>query len=117
MQTSHMERVQHPNGYGKRIGDCGDTIEFFLTCRGNRLMQVAFQVEGCLNTVACCNTIVSMCQGSTLDQAWEITPEQVIDFLKTLPEDHFHCAQLAVGAFYLALADIKKRIPGYGLKK
>jgi nitrogen fixation NifU-like protein len=31
----------------------------------------------------------------------------VADFLKTLPADHFHCAELAVGALYLALASLK----------
>jgi len=27
--------------------------------------------------------------------------------LETLPPDHFHCAELAVGAFYLALAHLR----------
>jgi nitrogen fixation NifU-like protein len=32
----------------------------------------------------------------------------VADYLEPLPEDHFHCAELAVGAFYLALADSQR---------
>jgi len=23
--------IEHPEGYGKRTGDCGDTVEMFLT--------------------------------------------------------------------------------------
>jgi nitrogen fixation NifU-like protein len=49
--------------------------------------------------------VVSFARGKTLDQAWEITPEQVVAYLQTLPPDHEHCAQLAVGGLYLALAD------------
>ncbi len=49
--------------------------------------------------------------GKTIEAAWEITPEEVIRFLETLPEDHFHCAELAVGAFYLALTDINCNKP------
>jgi nitrogen fixation NifU-like protein len=25
------EAIEHPDGYGKRTGDCGDTVEMFLT--------------------------------------------------------------------------------------
>jgi nitrogen fixation NifU-like protein len=32
----------------------------------------------------------------------------VADYLQTLPADHFHCAELAVGAFYKALADYQQ---------
>ncbi|MCP4673404.1 MAG: iron-sulfur cluster assembly scaffold protein, partial [Desulfobacula sp.] len=41
--------------------------------------------------------------------AWKISPEKVNKFLETLPEDHFHCAELAVGALYLALADLESK--------
>ena len=108
LQTHNMERIQNPDGYGKRTGECGDTVEFFIIVRGGRLMNVAFKVDGCLNTVACSNTVCSMVKEKTVEQAWEVSPEQVARFLKTLPEDHFHCAQLAVGALYLALTSLKK---------
>jgi nitrogen fixation protein NifU and related proteins len=31
----------------------------------------------------------------------------VIEFLETLPRGHHHCAELAVGALYRALADLR----------
>ncbi len=43
------------------------------------------------------------------NKAWEVTPELVIEYLKTLPQESYHCAELAVGALYLALTDFKKR--------
>jgi nitrogen fixation NifU-like protein len=49
--------------------------------------------------------VVFFARGKTIDQAWEITPEQVVEYLQTLPPDHEHCAQLAVGGLYLALSD------------
>ena len=48
-------------------------------------------------------------EGKPVDSAWQISPEQVSTFLSTLPADHFHCAELAVGALYLALADLTSR--------
>lgn len=113
LSTDRIERIHHPDGYGKRIGDCGDQVEFFLTCHGKMLGNVSFCTQGCLNTTACCNTVAKFAQGQPIDKAWEILPEQVVDFLATLPLDHFHCAELAVGALYLALADLaSKNSPG-----
>jgi nitrogen fixation NifU-like protein len=109
--TDYIERVANPDGYGKRTGDCGDTVEFFLTCKENVLESISFCVQGCMNTTACCNTVVKLAKGKPVDTAWNISPEQVTRFLGTLPEDHFHCAELAVGALYLALADLKSTSP------
>jgi nitrogen fixation NifU-like protein len=38
-----------------------------------------------------------------VEAAWEITPEDVVAYLETLPPENMHCAELAVGALYLAL--------------
>ncbi|MBT3312476.1 MAG: iron-sulfur cluster assembly scaffold protein [Desulfobacterales bacterium] len=105
------ERVSHPDGYGKRTGDCGDTVEFFLTIESDRVSSVAFDTDGCLNTNACANTIAHMSEGSEISEAWEISPDKVIDFLGTLPPHEHHCAELAVGAFYLALSNYEEIKP------
>ena len=101
-----FERLSNPDGYGKRTGDCGDTVEIFLTVdKDNRIEHVSIQVDGCLNTVATANTVAHLTEGKTVEDAWDISPEKVFEYLKTLEEDHFHCAELAVGAFFLALVN------------
>ena len=52
--------------------------------------------------------MVELVDSKTLDTAWEVTPEQVSDFLESLPDDHFHCAELVVGTFYLALSNARE---------
>ncbi len=113
MRTDRMARIQYPDGYSKKKGDCGDMVEFFLKGNRDKIKSVSFLVQGCMNTVACSNTVVDFAQGQSSEEAWDITPEQVIDFLETLPKDHHHCAELAVGAFYLALADMTSGKPCY----
>ena len=103
----HDEVLSHPDGYGKKTGDCGDTIEFFLLVTDQVITRVSFRINGCRNTYACANTIVHLVEGHPVNSAWDITPERVCAYLKTLPADHFHCAELAVGALYLALANIQ----------
>lgn len=106
LSTDRIERMADPDGYGSKTGDCGDTVEFFLKGLNGMLSSVSFLVNGCVNTLACSNTVAHLVVGKPLKYAWDITPGQVARFLQTLPEDHYHCAQLAVGALYLAMADI-----------
>ncbi len=94
--------------YGKRTGVCRDTVEIFLKVSGRRVQAVSYRVEGCINTNACCNAVAQMIEGKNINAAWGITPERVIDYLETLPPDHAHCAELAVGALYLTLANYQE---------
>jgi nitrogen fixation NifU-like protein len=106
--TEHRGIIKNPDGYGIRTGDCGDTIEIFLSVQDNIIRAVSFEIDGCMNTAACANAIVGLAEGKTVEDAWQISPEQVAQYLETLPEDHFHCAELATGALYLALSDYRK---------
>jgi nitrogen fixation protein NifU and related proteins len=107
-RSDKRETIDHPDGYGKRTGQCGDTVEMFLTVRNKKIASVSFQTDGCINTHACSNTLAFLAEGITIAQAWEITPEDVIDYLGTLPAEETHCAEVAVGALYLALADLRE---------
>jgi nitrogen fixation NifU-like protein len=102
------ERVEHPDGYGRRTGECGDTVEMFLCIKNDRIQSVSINTNGCINTHACTNTVSHLAEGKTINEGWEISPDNVIDFLETLPKESYHCAELAVGAFYAALANYQE---------
>jgi nitrogen fixation NifU-like protein len=104
LNTDRQESMPNPDGYGKRTGDCGDTVEFFLKICEKKVQAISYNVHGCINTNACCNAVAQMVEGESVNTAWSITPERVIDYLETLPKNHEHCAELAVGALYLALS-------------
>ena len=110
LQTDRRKRVDNPDGYGKRTGECGDTVEIFLIVdnRENSIDKILFETDGCLNTAACANTIAFLSEGKSIMDAWEITPEDIIGYLETLPQEETHCAEVAAGAFYLALSNYKK---------
>ena len=104
-RTDRRGTLEQPDGYGRSTGVCGDTVEIYLSVRNGRIQSLAFQTDGCLNTSACANAVAKLVENNTIADAWEITPEGVIDYLETLPPDHYHCAELAVGALYRALAN------------
>ncbi len=106
----YLEIPAHPDGHGKNTGDCGDTVEVFLCLSQGRIDEISFRIDGCINTRACANTIGRMVQGKLPEQAWAITPQDIIDYLQTLPESSNHCAELSCGALYRALAHARINI-------
>jgi len=102
-------RLRNPDGYGRRTGDCGDTVEIYLSVNKSIIKEIAYQINGCINTNACTNAVIEMAEDTSVDEAWAITPEMIAEYLETLPEDHFHCSELAVGALYQALSDYHKK--------
>jgi nitrogen fixation protein NifU and related proteins len=107
-RTDRQENLFQPDGRGRKTGDCGDSLEISILVKEGRILSMAYQLDGCVNTNACANALIDMAEGRTLAQAWEIKPEDVAAALESLPEDHFHCAELTVGALYLALADASR---------
>ncbi|MFP4533997.1 MAG: iron-sulfur cluster assembly scaffold protein [Desulfobacterales bacterium] len=102
-------RLENPDGYGIRTGDCGDTVEIFLIVDKGMIEEITYQVNGCVNTNASTNALIELAEKKDIDTAWAVTPEMIADYLETLPKDHYHCAELAVGALYQALADYNKK--------
>lgn len=108
-RSDRQEKIAHADGHGKKTGDCGDTIEFFLMIKDDLIETVSYALNGCLNTNACANAIIDLLEGKSTTNAWDLDPEDVANYLESLPKDHYHCAELATGALYLALADARDK--------
>ncbi len=100
--------MENPDGVGKKTGDCGDTVTIYISVKDGIVDQLRFELQGCINTNACANALAVLVEEKPVEYCWNVTPADVIDFLQTLPADHHHCAELAVGTLYLALADWAK---------
>ena len=108
-RTDRQESLYKADGRGKRASDCGDSIEFFLIIKADRIETISYALEGCINTNACANAVVELIAGKSVAEAWALTPEQVFRFLESLGEHHFHCAELAIEALNAALADAREK--------
>lgn len=109
MKRDFQERVDTCDGYGKKTRDCGDTLEIFLVKKNDVLDAISYDLKGCLFSHACVNTLIKLARHQTVDQAKQITAEDIIAYLKTLPREEGHCATHALGAFRTALADLEGR--------
>lgn len=103
MKRDHQERVVSCDAKGTARRDCGDTISFFLMAEGDRLSAISYDIQGCIFTHACANTLIELAAGKSVEEASGIRETDIISYLKTLPEREEHCATLALKAFGRAL--------------
>ena len=101
--------LEDPDGSARLVGQCGDAIRIDLKIRGDVIDEIRVLPEGCVFTRVCASVVSELADKKTLDQALEIEPEQVRDILGGLPEDHMHCARLAVNTLGEAIAEVLRK--------
>jgi nitrogen fixation protein NifU and related proteins len=92
-----------PDGHAALNGACGDRMEVFLRLDGDCIERATFLTDGCGPTVACGSKLTAMAVGKTLDEAAAIRAADLVAALDGLPEEHVHCASLAVNTLRLAI--------------
>jgi nitrogen fixation NifU-like protein len=93
------------NGSAIGVGSCGDKIRVDLHIVNNILEEVKCAPQGCVYTQACASAMSVLATGCTVEQALKLQPEDVANELEGLPEDHLHCARLAINTLGNAIAE------------
>lgn len=91
------------------VGSCGDKLQVVLCVEDDVIEDVRCHPQGCSYTAACAAAVTELAQGRTLEAALQIQPEKVACVLGGLPEDHLHCARLAVNTLGEAIAEYYRR--------
>jgi len=94
-----------PDGTAEAVGQCGDSITVDLQLDGNIIKDIKVAPQGCLYTKACASAVSELAKGKDLTEVLQIEPEDVERVLGGLPEDHLHCARLAVNTLGEAVSD------------
>lgn len=98
-----------------RVGNpvCGDLMEIQLKVENNIIKDIKFKTFGCASAIATSSMITEMAMGKTLEEALEITRQDVADELEGLPPIKMHCSNLAADALHAAIKDyIEKQKQG-----
>jgi nitrogen fixation NifU-like protein len=102
-QPRNLGAMLEPDGYALLFGACGDSMEMFVRLDGPRIQMATFMTDGCGPTVACGSMLATMARGKTLEQAAAIRAADLVAALDGLPQEHVHCASLAVNTLRLAI--------------
>ena len=86
--------IEHPDGTAT-VGSlaCGDarTFQFTLDAEG-KIADAKFQTFGCASAIASSSALTEMVIGKTLEEAKQITNQQIADYLGGLPPQKMHCS-------------------------
>ncbi|HPA56019.1 MAG TPA: Fe-S cluster assembly scaffold protein NifU [bacterium] len=115
-----MDHFLNPRNIGKiedadavaEIGNatCGDIIKLYLKITPDGVIEnITFQTFGCGAAIATSSMTTEMVKGKTIDEALEITREQVADELGGLPANKMHCSNLAADALHKAIKEYKAK--------
>lgn len=101
--------LEDPSGTGT-VGNsvCGDMMKFQIKVQDNRIAGVKYRTFGCGAAIASSSMTSEMVQGKTLEEAEQLTNEEVAEALGGLPEQKMHCSNLAADAVRAAIEDYRR---------
>jgi nitrogen fixation NifU-like protein len=105
-------RLEPADGQARGVGTCGDSIEIFLAVNGQRIKEVRHIPNGCAYTIACASAVTTLVSGRSLEEILKLTADDLAAELGGLPEDHRHCAALAINTLGEAVDDYYQKIWG-----
>lgn len=73
---------------------CGDQMKMYIQVEGDKIKDVKWKTYGCASAIASTSALSELAKGRTLDEATNISAEEIAEFLGGLPKHKFHCSVL-----------------------
>jgi len=115
-----MEHFSNPRNVGEiedadgvgTVGNpvCGDLMTIYIKVKDNRIEDIKFKTFGCGAAIATSSMVTEMAMSKTIEEALEITRNDVANELEGLPPVKMHCSNLAADALHAAIEDYKKKL-------
>lgn len=91
------------------LGPCGDLIELFLRINKRRIVKEAkFYYLGCPGSAASASAMTLILKNKTLDQAKQLTENDILAEIGGLPKSKRECATLSVKTLQKAIAEYER---------
>jgi NifU-like protein involved in Fe-S cluster formation len=103
LERTNYGDMEKPSVRVKYQGDCGDMIELFLAIEDDRITDASFLVVGCAGLQASGSTVTEMVKNLTLDQANEITVQDILVYSGGIPENKLDCVETSHNALQKAI--------------
>ncbi len=75
---------------------CGDVLELTLKLDGQRIAEIRFRAKGCVPTMACGSAITELIKGKTIEDARQLSREELVRKVGGLPQASAHASHLAM---------------------
>jgi nitrogen fixation NifU-like protein len=106
----NVGEIEDADGVGT-VGNpvCGDMMSVYIKVKDDKIEDIKFKTFGCGAAIATTSMTTELAKGKTLDEAMEITRQDVADELGGLPPIKMHCSNLAADALHEAIKDYRRK--------
>jgi NifU-like protein involved in Fe-S cluster formation len=103
--------MESPMASGEYFSDsCGDMYTYFLKVGpGDVIEDISYFTTGCGFGTATCSLLVELARGKTLDQAWAISDQDIMDALGGYPEKKSDYPERSRLALQAAIEDFRRK--------
>ena len=114
-----MEHFHNPHNTGEiedadgvgEVGNpqCGDMMRITIKVKDNRLEDIKWKTLGCGAAIATSSVMTDLAKGKTLQEALDLTRDNVAQALDGLPPAKMHCSNLATDGLRAAIEDYMQK--------
>ena len=114
-----LEHFKNPRNVGElkdadaegTVGNpvCGDLMTMYIKVKDDRIEDIKFKTYGCGAAIATSSMTTELAKGKTLDEAMEISRQDVAEALDGLPPVKMHCSNLAADALHEAIKNYREK--------
>jgi nitrogen fixation NifU-like protein len=109
-QPKNGGMIKNADGVGQ-VGNarCGDIMKIYLSIQKGKITDAKFKTFGCVSAIASTDMACDMIRGKTVEEALQLSNQDVVDALGGLPEIKIHCSVLAKEAIEAAIENYRKK--------
>jgi nitrogen fixation protein NifU and related proteins len=114
-----IDHFVHPRNVGEidnpdamaTVGDltCGDFIRVYLRIEAGKISAFKFLTQGCPGAISTSSIATELAIGKTIEEALQLTDNDVIKEAGGIPARKAHCSLLAIKGLHQAILNYQKR--------